>query len=185
MAKKPKTKTDEAPAEGDAKAAAPRFSKKMIMMAGGGAAGLLLLVGGGLWFFGVFSPKKIEEARPASVETAAQAQPGRRLPHFLDIPEMTVNLSAGGNAPAAGARPAYLRIRMALELTDASVAASIQPVMPRVQDTLQTFLRELRTSDLEGSAGVHRLREELGRRVNLVVQPARVEAVLFRELLVQ
>lgn len=188
MAKKPKTKPDDTGAKGDAAAgdvvaAKGKLPPKIVMIAGGGVAALLLVAGLSLWMLGFFSPRKVEEARAPSVEAAAQAQPGqRRPPHFLDIPEMTVNLSGGAQQ---GSRPSYLRIRVALELTDPAVATQIQPVMPRVQDTLQTFLRELRTSDLEGSAGVHRLREELGRRVNLVVQPARVEAVLFRELLVQ
>jgi flagellar FliL protein len=46
-------------------------------------------------------------------------------------------------------------------------------------------MRELRPADLEGSAGMFRLKEELLRRVNLTVYPARVDAVLFKELLVQ
>jgi flagellar protein FliL len=61
----------------------------------------------------------------------------------------------------------------------------LQPMMPRVLDTFQVFMRELRPQDLEGSAGLYRLKEELTRRVNVAVFPARVEAVLFKELMVQ
>jgi flagellar FliL protein len=46
-------------------------------------------------------------------------------------------------------------------------------------------LRELRTTDLDGSAGIYRLKEELARRVNVAIHPARVDAVLFKEILVQ
>jgi flagellar FliL protein len=46
-------------------------------------------------------------------------------------------------------------------------------------------LRELRAVDLEGSAGLFRLREELTRRVNHAIAPAKIRAVLFRELVVQ
>lgn len=46
-------------------------------------------------------------------------------------------------------------------------------------------MRELRPSDLDGSAGMYRLKEELLRRVNMTVYPAKVDAVLFKELLVQ
>ena len=42
----------------------------------------------------------------------------------------------------------------------------ITPIMPRVMDAFQTYLRELRPSDLDGSAGLYRLKEELTRRVN-------------------
>ena len=46
-------------------------------------------------------------------------------------------------------------------------------------------MRELRATDLEGSAGMYRLREELLRRVNVAVYPAKVDAVLFKEVVVQ
>jgi flagellar FliL protein len=57
--------------------------------------------------------------------------------------------------------------------------------MPRVEDSLQVYVRELRASDLEGSAGIYRLREELLRRVNYAVYPVKVDAVLFKEFIVQ
>jgi flagellar FliL protein len=58
-------------------------------------------------------------------------------------------------------------------------------VMPRVMDAFQTYLRELRPADLDGSAGLYRLKEELTRRVNLAISPARINAVLFKEIVVQ
>jgi flagellar protein FliL len=61
----------------------------------------------------------------------------------------------------------------------------VQTTMPRVMDAFQTYLRELRPSDLEGSAGLYRLKEELTRRVNVAVAPGRINAVLFKEIIVQ
>jgi flagellar FliL protein len=52
-------------------------------------------------------------------------------------------------------------------------------------DAFQLFLRQLRPSDLEGSAGAYRLKEELTRRVNAVIAPGRINAVLFKEMVVQ
>ena len=49
----------------------------------------------------------------------------------------------------------------------------------------QVYTRELRPSDLEGSAGVYRLKEELLRRINVAIYPSKVEAVLFKEILIQ
>jgi len=57
--------------------------------------------------------------------------------------------------------------------------------MPRVMDSFQTYLREMRPNDLEGSAGLYRLRDELTRRVNLAVAPTKINAVLFKEIVVQ
>ena len=61
----------------------------------------------------------------------------------------------------------------------------MQPVLPRVMDAFQTYLRELRPTDLEGSAGLYRLKEELTRRVNASIAPSRINAVLFKEVVVQ
>jgi len=47
------------------------------------------------------------------------------------------------------------------------------------------YLRELRPTDLDGSAGLYRLKEELTRRVNAAVAPNRITAVLFKEIVVQ
>jgi flagellar protein FliL len=58
-------------------------------------------------------------------------------------------------------------------------------VMPRIVDSFQVYLRELRVEDLQGAAGVHLLREELLTRVNASVKPVKVNDVLFREMLVQ
>ena len=71
------------------------------------------------------------------------------------------------------------------ELADAELVSKIQPLMPRVVDQFQTYLRELRPTDLDGSAGLYRLREELTRRVNAAISPNRINAVLFKEIVVQ
>ncbi len=129
-----------------------------------GAAAALLLVMGGSYFF-----------LTGHKEHAAEAP--KTL--FYDLPDMTVNLSASPD------RTQYLRVKVTLEVDNGQVIDAIRPVMPRVIDTFQTHLRELRITDLEGSAGLFRLRDELTRRVNLAIAPNRVRAVLFRELVVQ
>jgi len=98
---------------------------------------------------------------------------------FFDLPELTVNLTTSGQ------RPQYLRLKLALEMGNGQANAQLEPLVPRVLDSFQVFLRDLRPADLEGSAAVHRLKEELMRRVNLAAQPVRIDAVLLREILVQ
>ena len=44
-------------------------------------------------------------------------------------------------------------------------------MMPRIVDNFQVYLRELRIEDLQGAAGIYRLREELLLRVNAAVRP--------------
>jgi flagellar protein FliL len=95
------------------------------------------------------------------------------------MPDILVNLSSTGD------RTQYLKVKVVLELPDEQMKAQIQPLMPRVIDMFQTYLRELRATDLDGSAGLYRLKEELTRRVNAAIAPERINAVLFKEIVVQ
>lgn len=99
--------------------------------------------------------------------------------HFLEIPDMIVNLSGSDG------QPRYLRLSVQLELKDAADVAAVEAVMPRVVDQFQTYLRELRVKDLRGSAGIYRLQMELLARVNAAAYPVEVKDVLFQEILIQ
>jgi flagellar protein FliL len=94
---------------------------------------------------------------------------------------MKISLAAAGGED----RQAFLKLKVALEVADDEVAKLVTPLVPRVVDNFQVFMRELRPSDIEGSAGLYRLKEEMMRRVNVAVYPHKVDAILFRELLVQ
>jgi flagellar FliL protein len=98
---------------------------------------------------------------------------------FVGLPEMLVNITGPDG------RPAYLKLRLTLEAPDEEAVAALTEHVPRVSDQFNGFLRELRTDDLAGSAGAYRLRLELLRRVNLVIAPNRINAVLIEEMLVQ
>jgi flagellar protein FliL len=165
MAKKPKKGT-----AGEADAAAAPESKKGARKMLFAAVGLVVVVAaaGGGYFF-LKSPSR-QETNTAAHKPAA----------FLDIREMTINLAPQPNEPQR-----YLKFRVTLEVNDAKSVADIQPLLPRVEDTFQVFVRELRANDLEGSSGVYRLREELLRRVNMAVHPAKVDAVLFKDIVLQ
>jgi flagellar FliL protein len=151
----------------DEAAAKPKGKLKLIIA----ALGVLVIVGGGAgWFF--FLRHQGEQAH-------AEAPPPKP-PSFVEVPDMLVNLA--GNP---GERVQYLKVKIMLEVKEEKQAEAIKPNMPRVTDIFQTYLRELRPSDLNGSAGLFRLKEELTRRVNAAVSPNQVAAVLFKEIVVQ
>ena len=137
-----------------------------------GASALALLAGGGWAAYHFVFRHDV----PDPAATAQMAKPAV----FVDLPEVLVNLSSAG-----GERTQYLKIKVVLELADQTMIQQIQPVMPRVMDAFQTYLRELRPTDLDGSAGLYRLKEELTRRVNVAIAPGRINAVLFKEIVVQ
>ncbi len=98
---------------------------------------------------------------------------------FFTLPDMVVNIQS------ADGRPTVMKLGLTLEMHDADVAYALQSEMPRMQDMFQGFLRELRPEDFAGSAGAYQLRAEILRRVNLMAAPAKVDAVLIEEMLVQ
>lgn len=86
---------------------------------------------------------------------------------------------------APGERVQYLKLKLVLEIKEEKQVEAIKPALPRVTDLFQTYMRELRPSDLNGSAGLFRLKEELTKRVNLALAPNQVNAVLFKEVVIQ
>jgi len=137
-----------------------------------GAAAIVAILGGaGLYFF-VFSSSGEAAAEHGAVEAAEHS-------FIFNLPPMMVNLNSEGEAEAV------MKLTVALEVADEAMMVQIQPRMAKVMDAFQVYLRELRRSDLEGSAGVYRLKEELLRRVNVAIYPSKVNSVLFKEILVQ
>ncbi|MGE0595693.1 MAG: flagellar basal body-associated FliL family protein [Hyphomonadaceae bacterium] len=186
--------------EGDAKAKKKLSGKKLILFivlpavlvlgAGGGAAYMLFFKGGGEQHAsaeegGGHGKGKAKGGHGGAEATEAIPGPnGTMISHgegvvFVALPEMLVNITA------ADGRPAYLKLKLTLEAPDDEAVAALTPQIPRVSDQFNAFLREMRTEDLSGSAGAYRLRLELLRRVNLVIAPSQINAVLIEEMLVQ
>ncbi|MCP8937329.1 flagellar basal body-associated protein FliL [Alsobacter sp. SYSU M60028] len=173
MAKKPKVAKPEAgeatPPEGEAQK--PAGGRKKLILAGAGAVVVLAGAGGGFYYM------KSKAAHDGPVAPKAHVA-------YVDLKDMTVNLTSPGQQGGVE-RTRYLKLKVSLEVSDPKVVTDVQPLLPRIEDAFQVYTRELRPSDLEGSAGVYRLKEELLRRVNVAIHPARVEAVLLKEILVQ
>ena len=156
--------TAEADIEGG-EVAAPEKKKLPIMLIAMIAAAVVLLGGGAAAYFLLFSAPKTDEAHLAAVPQT----------FIFNLPTMTVNLRGEGER----------ELTVALEVANEEVMPEIQPRMAKVVDAFQVYLREPRKSDLEGSAGIYRLKEELRRRVNIAIFPAQVDSILFKEILVQ
>ena len=122
---------------------------------------------------------------------AAAAKPARRPRRedvpltppkvaFCDMPDILVNIQSNDGTPA------YLKLsRVAGTGRRPAEKPASQPLMPRIVDQFQAYLRELRLDDLKGSAGVLRLKEELLRRINVAAAPYHVRDVLLKEMIVQ
>jgi len=185
MAKKekaPATEAEDDKPEGEAVEGAPKkglggfmgrfLTKKMLIIA---VPALLLVIGGGgagAYFF-LFKSDKTQEAKADEVPLTPPKVA------FSDMQDILVNIQSNDGTPA------YLKLGVSLELEDDAQKAALQPLMPRITDQFQAYLRELRLDDLKGSAGVLRLKEELLRRVNVAAAPYKVRDVLLKEMIVQ
>jgi len=147
--------------------AAQALGRRKLLIMVGAAAVVIIAGGAGLYVY-----------LSGRAESGGVVAPAETF--IFNLPTMTVNLSSEGDEPEA-----FMRVTIALEVASEEVMNEIQPRLAKVTDAFQVYLRELRRSDLEGSAGIYRLREELLRRVNVAIYPSRVESILFKELLVQ
>ncbi len=158
--------------EGSAPEGKQGSKKKLLIL----APVALLLLGGGGWFaasyFGLLEDNN-------DMQVGDNRAPPPKPAYYHELPEMVVNLSSKES------QTHYLKMVIALEVSDQSVSEALQPNMPRVLDMFQIYLRELRAQDLEGSQGIYRLKEELLKRINLAVHPSRVNRILFKEIIVQ
>jgi flagellar protein FliL len=164
--------------EGEAEAGAeggdaPKKSKKKLLIIA--VFAVLLIVGGvaGAYFGGLLGGGHEEES-----EVGEDGKPLEK-PVFLTMPDFLINLSSTNK------QTSFLKATIVLELAKSDDANHIEANMPRLLDTYNTYMRELRPSDLVGSAGIQRLREELLLRANKVLVPVKVKDVLFKEIIVQ
>ena len=150
---------------------------------------LLIGAGAGVYFSGLLDgllgkEKPAEEGEHAAAEGEHGAEAGKgdaahAAPIFYDLPDMLVNLNTGNK------RPAFLKIKISIQLSKPEDVGAVEHVLPRIIDNFQVYLRELRLEDLRGSAGMYRLRQELLLRITAAAFPVKVKDVLFKEMLVQ
>ncbi len=139
-----------------------------------GTAGALMFLGG----------DKAEDAEHASAEDggdghgeAAAAEHGPD-PVYYELPAMYANILNDDDEISV------LQLIVMLEVDSEATVHLIEPLLPRIVDRYQGFLRELRMDDVKGSAGYYRLKLELLRRVNLAVAPVVVNDLTIDTLLV-
>lgn len=138
---------------------------------------LLVIIGGGVGAFfalkGHSKPAKAEKAK------AEEQTPEDNVITYVDAPDIVVNINAGQG------KTRFLKLGVTLEVKGTKSAARVKTALPKIVDDFQIYLRELRIEDLNGSAGMFLLKEELLRRINTELAPDRIEDVLFKELLLQ
>jgi flagellar protein FliL len=149
--------------------------------------GLVLIVGliGGAYVLGFMDSalallsddQAVAEGPAAGGPSEVEVAKGPAI--YFELPDFLVNMSKQGRGRS------FLKVKLSLELADSSSIARVEMMMPRIQDKVQLYLRDMRMEDLQGTAAIHRLRLGLLDRVKNSVEPTPVRDVLFRELIIQ
>jgi flagellar FliL protein len=157
---------------------APKKSKKKLIIIVVGAVVLLAVVGAGLYFSGIIGGAAKKKEVPEGAVLGPDGKPIEK-PVFYTLPDFLVNLNTSGKTAS------FLKVSVVIELAHQTDVPLVEAQLPRISDAFTTYLRELRPSDLAGSSGIQRLREELLLRVNRAIAPTKVNDVLFKEIVVQ
>ncbi len=159
--------------------------KKLVLII---VAVAILLIGGagaGLYFSGILGGKDKAEGEHGEEQATdehgdgAEGEHASGSPVYYEMPTVLVNLTSTGR------RPVYAKVRVQLVLSKDADRSKLTENQPRIVDSFQTYLREMTPEELQGSAGLMRLREELLLRVNAAVAPVVVKDLLFQEILPQ
>jgi flagellar FliL protein len=176
-----------APAEGaeGEGAAKKKFPMMIVIIA---VVVVALLGGGGATAFLLLGkhkppPAKVAEAKPKKKEKKKEGKDAKPAEGMGTVTEGPGGVSyynfptVLSDMQGTDGRPGQIKVDMTFEIANADIGDNINENMPRVKDMLQTFLRELRPEDLSGSEGTFRLRQELLRRVNLIIAPEKINTI--------
>jgi flagellar FliL protein len=176
--KEPTPETEEQKQDAPA-AEKPSSNKKKLIIFAIAPILVFAIIAAILYFTGLlkgFLPNS-HSSQAAPVAPKVEKAPEKIL--YYDLPEIFINL----NNPTSQVN--FLKISLSLEVNEEEKIKKIEEMKPRIIDQLQIYLRQLKADDLKGSAGLQRLREELLLRINSVLEPAKINDVLFKEMLLQ
>lgn len=134
-------------------------------------AGVIALAAAGGGAYAWFERGAIAAPAVVGGDTSAKA--------YVDVPVMVVNLRSNDG------RARLLKLHIMLVAVDAGHSEAVKAKLPLYLDTLQPFLRELRPEDLNGSAAVFRMKEEMMARANDALGTGMVSDVLIQDLVQQ
>ena len=158
----------------EADAPKPKGKKKLVLIVG--IALVMLAVVGGLGASGMLP--FLHHAPPARKKVEV-ADTVAHEPVFIDLPEMVVNLDAGPR------REVFAKVQCRVEAASAIDGALVTKATSQITDMLQTYLRAMRPEELKSGAALYRLKEAFLARAMILVPTARLDDILFQELIVQ
>ncbi|MBP9753238.1 MAG: flagellar basal body-associated FliL family protein [Proteobacteria bacterium] len=139
--------------------------------------GSIVVVLGGV-FLSPIGSKLFNNKSEEAISEEERAKKAREIT-YLPLPETVVNIKnpKGKNT--------FLKASFTLLISNEKEREHINYFVPLINDQFQTYLREMDVEDIQGAAGIERIRQELLIRINQVITPFKVKEVLVKEFLVQ
>jgi flagellar FliL protein len=127
----------------------------------------------------LFIPKLIHMMNKEETAASDEKSSITKNISFITLPELLVNLKMYQG------KGAILKTTFVLQVAHEKEVEEINRYIPVITDQFQTFLREMTVVDLQGAAGIERIRQELLVRINQIIKPAKIMEVLVKDFLVQ
>jgi flagellar FliL protein len=134
------------------------------------------MVGAG--FFILWSKISQMPIDPSHVEEITVKEEENAIGPLYSLDTMIVNLADHG-----GKR--YLRVTMALELSDPEALTTIETRLPQVRDAILMILPAKNYDDVSSTDGKIALRNEVMEKINGLMTKGRVNNIYFTEFVVQ
>ena len=115
---------------------------------------------------------------PAAVEELPVQEEENAMGPLYNLDTMIVNLADRG-----GQR--YLRLTMALELSDPDAVTTVEGRLPQVRDAVLMILPTKTFEDISTTNGKVALRSEMMEKINSLMTKGRVNNIYFTEFVVQ
>lgn len=166
----------------DSEGGKKRGGKKLVMI----IAPLVLIIGGlaAAYFMGaldgLLGKEDHEEPHAEGIDGMAQdlanADDGSGV--YFDITNLVVTLNS--NDPH---NPDYLSLDLSIRVASADDVTLLENNMPRIRHNFNSVLRELRLEETQGSSGYEMIKEELLRRLRVMIPDADIREVLIVKFL--
>ena len=134
------------------------------------------MVGAG--FFILWNKISQMPQNPAAVEEIPVEEEENVMGPLYSLDTMIVNLADHG-----GKR--YLRVTMALELSDPEAATTIESRLPQVRDAILMILPTKTYDEVSTTEGKIALRSEVMEKINSLMTKGRINNIYFTEFVVQ
>jgi len=139
---------------------------------------ILIIIAAIAYFFFFDKHQKQDEDAPEKEVVPQEIDQERMQRNFYQMEEFIVNLSSSNN------KANFLKMIIVLHLFDPNDRIEVVKKEPILRDALQVFLKALRNEDLKRPGQLMNLKEEIILRANKILEPLKVQDVLFKEILI-